>query len=421
MPLLTRRSLTGKMPPNAIRPTRVINGRGGALTMATTLRVLLVGGPMYDPLYSRLPEFEAREGVRVEVVATLPHPELNERIAGGFGAGTARYDLISTHIKYAPSQMQWLTPLDDDLSPDELQDFAPRTLELARIGGRLYGVPRNLDIKLLHYRTDLIASPPSSWEGLLAEASRLRSGDVYGFTFPGRESGLFGHFFELHAMAGGRMFRDPESPVPTLNDEAGHWALTLLSDLYQHAAPRETPDWHYDEVAACFRTGHAAISTDWPGGYYTYEDPAQSQIVGRYDVALYPEGRAGRFIYSGSHTFAIPNTVKDRPAALALLRFLTSRESQAHEARLGTLPARIDSLRDARADTPDGSLAQRRWDLLQRASKFALLTPKHPNYPAVEDTIWEGVREALTGRISIGDALKRTEDRARRAAEGTYA
>ncbi len=80
-----------------------------------TLRVLLIGGPMYDPLYERLGEFEKKEGLRVERVAPT-HPDLNERIEAEFGAGTARYDLISTHTKYAPSQKQWLTPLDGDLT-----------------------------------------------------------------------------------------------------------------------------------------------------------------------------------------------------------------------------------------------------------------------------------------------------------------
>lgn len=39
-----------------------------------TLRVLLVGGPMYDPLYGRISEFEEREGVRVETVVAPPIP-----------------------------------------------------------------------------------------------------------------------------------------------------------------------------------------------------------------------------------------------------------------------------------------------------------------------------------------------------------
>ena len=159
------------------------------------------------------------------------------------------------------------------------------------------------------------------------------------------------------------------------------------------------------------------MSTDWPGGFYTYEDPEQSAVAGSYSVALYPEGRAGRFIYSGSHTFAIPDTVRDRPAAVELLRFLTSRGSQAFEARLGTLPARSDSLRDARADTEPGSLAERRWVLLEEAQEEALNPPKHREYPAVEDAIWQGIREALLGK-DIEEALRDTEEAAKRAAEG---
>ena len=385
--------------------------------MGSKLRVLLIGGPMYDPLYSRLSNFEEQEDVEVEVVAALPHPELNERVEEKFGSGEASYDLISTHIKYAPSQVQWLSPLDEDLDERDLQHFSPLTLELARIDGNLYGVPRMLDVKLLLYRTDLLSGPPASWENLLEEAARLRSGETYGFVFPGKESGLFGHFFELHAMAGGHMFEGEGPPVPRLDDEAGRWALEMLVRLYHRAAPEETPEWHYDEVAACFREGRAAMSTDWPGGFYTYEEEG-SAVAGRYDLALYPEGRAGRHIYAGCHTFAIPNTVRDRSGALALLRFLTSRESQAHEARLGTLPAREDSLEDARAEAPDGSLSTRRWRLLEEASKAALIPPRHPNYPAVEDAIWQGVREALLGHRSVDETLRETEAEARRAAEG---
>jgi multiple sugar transport system substrate-binding protein len=370
---------------------------------------------MYDPLYERIGEFE---GMSIDVAVAPTHPDLNERIEEEFGSGTASYDLISTHAKYAPSQRQWLTPLDEDLEDSELKNFTPQTLELARIDGQLYGVPRNLDVKLLHYRTDIVPEPTASWEELREEAAQLRSDDLYGFVFPGKESGLFGHFFELHAMAGGRMFEGEGLPIPRLNDEAGIWTLTLLKDLYERAAPEETPNWHYDEVAACFRRGRAAMSTDWPGGFYTYEDPEQSAVVGSYDVALYPEGRAGRFVYSGSHTFAIPTTVRDRQAALELLRFLTSRESQAFEARLGTLPARSDSLGDARAEAEAGSLAERRWGVLEEAQEAALIPPKHPNYPAVEDAIWQGLREVFFGK-EVEEALRNTQEAARRAAEGS--
>lgn len=160
------------------------------------------------------------------------------------------------------------------------------------------------------------------------------------------------------------------------------------------------------------------MSTDWPGGFYTYEDPDESAVAGSYDVALYPEGQAGRYVYSSSHTFAIPHTVRDRPAAVELLRFLTSRESQAFEARRGTLPARMDALEEVRAAAVPGSLAERRWELLEKAAEAALIPPKHPNYPAVEDAIWGGIREALLGNKSVEAALEHTQGAARRAAQG---
>ena len=39
----------------------------------------------------------------------------------------------------------------------------------------------------------------------------------------------------------------------------------------------------------------------------------------------------------------------------------------------------------------------------------ALIPPKHKDYPAVEDAIWQGIREALLGHKSVEEALRETE------------
>jgi hypothetical protein len=67
---------------------------------------------------------------------------------------------------------------------------------------------------------------------------------------------------------------------------------------------------------------------------------------------------------------------------------------------------------------PDGSLAARRWNLLEEAKEAALIPPRHPNYPAVEDAIWQGIREAILGHKGAEEALRQTEAAAGRAAEG---
>jgi ABC-type glycerol-3-phosphate transport system substrate-binding protein len=56
--------------------------------------------------------------------------------------------------------------------------------------------------------------------------------------------------------------------------------------------------------------------------------------------------------------------------------------------------------------------------LLEEASRAALVPPKHPRYPVVEDEIWQGLRGALLGKKGVDEALRDTQAAARRAAKG---
>ena len=149
-----------------------------------TLRVALVGGPMYDGLYRML------QGVDVEVVVHADHPTLNRAVAERLQRGE-RIDVLSTHSKYAPSQTAWLRPLDDLLAPALVAALAPAAVERCRFEGRLWSVPRNIDVRVLWANRGLLGdrAVPDTWEAL--RAARLP------FGFPGRESGLFGTFFEI--------------------------------------------------------------------------------------------------------------------------------------------------------------------------------------------------------------------------------
>ena len=164
-----------------------------------SLRVALVGGPMYDDLYERLPDWL---GDDADVVVHADHPTLNRRVAEMLDAGE-RLDVISTHGKYAPSQSQWLQPLDDLLDDETLAPLAPKAVDLCRFRGDLLCVPRNIDVRVLWWRTDVLDAAPASWDDV-EQASRSDQNRSFGFT--GRESGLFGLFYELMVSAGGAPF-----------------------------------------------------------------------------------------------------------------------------------------------------------------------------------------------------------------------
>src|SRR5713226_9328016 len=103
--------------------------------MSNELQVALISGPAYDPLYACLPALTAATGINVKVAFRGDHPTLNHHLAT---LAEVPYDLVSTHTKYAPSQLRFLSPLDDLIESSSLEDFVPLLLELARVDGSLY-------------------------------------------------------------------------------------------------------------------------------------------------------------------------------------------------------------------------------------------------------------------------------------------
>jgi multiple sugar transport system substrate-binding protein len=379
--------------------------------MTNELQVALISGPAYDPLYATLPAFEKATGITVSVGFTGDHPKLNHHLAL---LSEVPYDLVCTHTKYAPSQLGFLAPLDDLLAPSQLKDFVPLLLELARVNKRLYGVPRNIDVRLLHYRTDLIDSPPETWDELMELAEILSAPPKhYGFVFPGRESGLFGTFFELAEMAGARLF--PESLVPEIQNDGGRWALEFLHSLYiKGLVPADIPDWHYDKVHECFRSGHAAMVGDWPGYYGLYKDPEVSTVHDKFGVCIYPTGPAGKSLaYGGGHTFALTQSGVTKPEAKELLIYLTSAEQQLLEARNGCVPVRRSVMRKMQNEADADNRA--RLALLEQViAEHILIPPKFENYPKVEDVLWHTVQRAFVGEITVDDALSHMTTEIRR-------
>jgi multiple sugar transport system substrate-binding protein len=374
----------------------------------TVVRAALVGGPMYDGLYERIPDFERETGMRVEVVVSLPHPELNAWVRRTFEAGATDIDLLSTHTKYAPSQARWLSALDDVVAADTIADVLPRPLELSRIDGRLLQVPRNLDVRLLHYRRDLIEKAPSTWTELADVAASLTTADRFGFLFPGRDSGLFGTFYELLVGAGGTLF--DAALRPAFDSAAGEWAASFLTELHhvRRVTPRALARWHYDEISEAFRDGRSALVCDWPGSYHLYISPGTCSVADRVGLALLPEGPAGRrAAYAGCHSFAIPSGARNRPGGAALLRFLTSPESQLYEARAGAIPCRASVLAQIQGEAAHDARESTRWELLMASERMMIVPPRFAAYPDCEDAIWRSIQQAMEGRMSPAEAVHR--------------
>jgi multiple sugar transport system substrate-binding protein len=368
---------------------------------------------MYDPLYEDIDAFANEVGVRLDVVAKLPHPELNAFVARAFEAGVS-LDLISTHTKYAPSQALWLSPLDELIPGELVRDLLARPAELSRIDGELLQIPRNLDIRLLHYRRDYLATAPDTWTELVETAAALSRPPAngrpafYGFLFPGRDSGLFGTFYELLVSAGGELFDGDLQPA--FDSDAGRWALEQIVDLHQRRSvtPRDLASWHYDEISASFRAGDAAMVSDWPGSYHLYRNVETCRVADRVELALLPAGPAGtRAAYAGCHSFAIPRAAQNPEGAAALLACLTSVSAQLGEARQGAIPCRASALAAVGVDVATDPALARRWELLKATEATMIIPPRFASYPQCENVLWRNLQLAMLGEMSAAEAVRR--------------
>jgi len=345
-----------------------------------TLRVALVGGPMYDDLYDRLGD--------VEVVVHADHPTLNRAVADLLARGE-RLDLISTHGKYAPSQSRWLHPLDDLLPAAVLEPLAPRAVQLCRFRGDLLCVPRNIDVRVLWWRTDLLDAAPATWDDVEAAPG------AFGFT--GRESGLFGLFYELVASDGAAPF-DADGR-PTLTGPAAVAAVARLQRLAAQA-PDDLPAWHYDDVDAALLDGRVAMAAAWPGGYERIRTSARYADL---RPAAYPGGRS----YSGCHGWAIPRTCGDVEGAVRLLCDLAGEQAQLVDAQAGTIPAHRGAFD---AYEPLDDVDAQRLAVTRTTIEDAMLTyPPLERFPEIEDAAWGAIHDALTGSVDAPAAVARMQ------------
>ena len=126
----------------------------------------------------------------------------------------------------------WALPLSDDPSgqaeADATSNTLPGPLETAKWHGKLYAAPITTNTQLLWYRADLMDEPPTTWDGMVDEATRLHAaGEPSWIAVQAKQyEGLVVWFNTLLESAGGQVLSDDGKTV-TLTDTHEHRAATV--------------------------------------------------------------------------------------------------------------------------------------------------------------------------------------------------
>jgi multiple sugar transport system substrate-binding protein len=326
----------------------------------------------------------------------------------------------------------WALPLSDDPSgraeADATSNTLPGPLETAKWQDKLYAAPITTNTQLLWYRADLMDEPPTTWDGMVAEATRLHAagGPSWIAVQAKQYEGLVVWFNTLLQSAGGQVLSDDGNTV-TLTDTPEHRAATVkaLQIIKSVAtAPGADPSvTQTDESTARlgFEQGKAALEVNWPyvlagllenavkGGVAFLplnKDPAlagsineagtfsptDEQFKAAYDAskkvfgfAPYPGVQPGESakVTLGGLNLAVGKNTQHKAEAFEAIRCLRNIENQRYTSVEGGLPA----VRTSLYDDPAFQAKYPQYAIIRDQLTNAAVRPATPVYQAVSTRI----------------------------------
>ncbi|WP_306117654.1 MULTISPECIES: sugar ABC transporter substrate-binding protein [unclassified Roseitalea] len=390
-----------------------------------TLRVKLIGGAQYEPLYAEISKWEEMTGATVDILSRKNHFELDREIKQDIAANTLDWCVGSNHTSFAPQYGNIYVDLREHIDEDVLAEFVPLVLEHGTVDGRLVQLPRHSDISNLFYLKSLYEdednkaafmeeygyelAPPETWQQVSDQAKFFADPpDFYGTQFVGKDEAITGRFYEMLIAEGGQLFTDDWEPA--FNSEAGVRALQWFVDLYEaNAVPAGVPNYLWDDTGLGFGSGTVAINLDWAGWSAYFNDPDAAATAGNVGLIRAPKGSSGkRTGWSGSHTFSITETCDNKEAAASFITFLTDHDRQMVEARTGLLPTRTQVWEDAKAE-----FAEAGNDFMVNVfetfgasmAEDAFTPPLIPEWIEVSNVLWPELQAAMIGDKTAQEAL----------------
>ena len=382
----------------------------------TTLNVSLVAEPRADAIQQLTSEFTEATGINVNYTI-LPYPNLEEKQLTSLTQQTGEQDLIHVDCVWMGQYagQGWLHPVQefvDQTNPEvlDLEDFMPRVLqEQSMWEDQLYGLPFITAVFALYYRTDIFEElglePPQTWDELKTTAQTIheaKSADgVAGLTLMGRRGVqlLCTHLNVFGSMGG---YYYDENYTPTMASDAGVNSIEYLKSLLPFAVEGALSN-DYDETAAAFQQGLAAMNLQWQNAAPQFVDPEESKIVGKWNIVEVPGveegGEIKRTATFGGWDLGISADSQNKEAAWEYLVWATSKPIEVKLAPSGP-GARRSTLSD-----PELQKTYIEYPMMLETLDTALGRPRIQVWPQMNDVIAASLSEVMVGQTDARDAM----------------
>lgn len=312
----------------------------------TELRVLLANHMWSNALEPHLKEFTDLTGIKLNV-EMYAEDQLSQKLAIELAGQSKDLDVFMTRPLQEAKQMianGWLydvTPLLNDPEMDKA-DFFEATLALYNNGEQYYGIPLVTEREILYYRTDLFEEAgiavPTTLDELWAAAEALTDVDagIYGIVSRGLTAAAVTQFSGyLYSMGGDWM--DAEGNAAINSPEAVK-ALKFYGDMLREFGPPGVTAMHWQQCAALYASGKAAMYTEADAIFNNAVNAAESVVADKTGYALFP---GDSFYNIPSWGLSMGAFTEKADAAMAFIKWAAGKDMTATLQAAGVPGARV--------------------------------------------------------------------------------
>jgi len=213
----------------------------------------------------------------------------------------------------------------DDLSTIKEANNPAFMGAISSVDGSVYGLPYNADFTMMYYIPEIlteagIETPPATWDELVSAIEALQAAGKDGISIDWGGPVSWLTYQTFLAQAGGSWYNE-SCTASAVNSEEGLAALEYWTALFEdYNTPIESPD-----IAAGLITGARPIAIT--GSWNLYGFDANPDLLGKWAVALLPEGPGGNSEgFIGGKMMGIMGYSPNAPEALDLMKFWLSPE-----------------------------------------------------------------------------------------------
>jgi len=288
-------------------------------------------------------------------------------------------------------------------SASDRANYLPGPIKSCTYNGAVVAAPMRTDLGILYYRTDIISTPPSTFDDLTSMAKSSLSKTKIGYAWQGIQGeALVCDFVEVLAGYGGSVLDPTNSKSVTVNSPQGVQALTEMVSWVGTISPIAITTYAEEACRQAFQNGDATFMRNWPYAY-SLGNASGSKVAGKFDIHSIPYGGSSTVGHScvGGWNMAINAYTKNTDAAWSFMQYMLGTDAQKLLATKGSFTPALKSVYDDAAVRA----AQPLFAKLQPILQNSLPRPVSPVYTDLSNMIQVNVHQALTKQATPAAAL----------------